>query len=94
MLDSSLVGDAHQNAPFTIGQIDPARGYVHVFDDTTLDILMSTLDTITDFTAYLTKKARFLTGDRVVHAAGEEELLAAYLRNLNDSGEHDFVVDG
>jgi hypothetical protein len=78
MLDNSLVGDAHQNAPFTIGQLDPAKGYVHVFDDATLGIVMSTLDTISDFTAYLTKKEEFLTGNKVVMAAGEEELLAIY----------------
>jgi len=94
MLDSSLVGDSHQDTPFTVGQIDPAKGYVHVFDDTTLDIVMSTLDTISDFTAYLTKKEQFLTGKRVILAAGEEELLAIYLRKMNDAGEHDFVIDG
>jgi hypothetical protein len=95
MLDNSLVGDIHlSHAPFVIGQVDPDRGYVHVFDDTTLDIVMNTLDTITDFTSYLTKKERFLTGKRFVHAAGEEELLAAYLANLNDSREHDFIFDG
>ena len=94
MIDSGLVGEAHLNMPFTIGQIDPAKGYVHVFDDTTLDIVMSTLDTITDFTVYLTKKEQFLTGNKIVMAAGEEELLAIYLRKLNRAGEHDFVIPG
>lgn len=94
MLDNSLVGDAHLEMPFTIGQIDPAKGYIHVFDDTTLDIVMDTLDTITDFTTYLTKKERFLSGKRFVRAAGEEELLAVYFRGMNRKGEHDFVFDG
>lgn len=95
MLDNTVIGDLHlSHMPFTIGQIDPAKGYIHVFDDTTLNIVMSTLDTITDFTAYLTKKEQFLTGKRLVHAAGEEELLAVYLRKLNKAGEHDFVIDG
>ncbi|MGB8522326.1 MAG: SEC-C domain-containing protein [Candidatus Acidiferrales bacterium] len=94
MLDSSLTSDAHFKMPFAIGQLNPDKGYVHVFDDTTLNIVMSTLDTITDFTAYLAKKEQFLTGKTVVHAAGEEELLAVYLRKLNASGEHDFVIDG
>jgi hypothetical protein len=95
MLDSSLIGDAHMShMPFTVGRININKGYVHIFDDTTLNIVMSTLDTITDFTAYLTKKERFFTGSKVVHAAGEEELLAVYLRKLNDSDEHDFVIDG
>jgi len=93
MLDTALIGDAHcSGVPFTIGHVDPQRGYIHVLDDTTLDILMSTLDTISDFVAYLSKKERFLTGSRVIHAAGEEELLAVYLTKMNKSGEHDFVI--
>ena len=94
MMDTSVVGNVHSRFPFTIGQIDPDKGYVHVFDDTTLDLVMNTLDTITDFTAYLTKKEQFLTGDKVVWAAGEEELLAIYLTKLNQAGEHDFVIKG
>ncbi len=93
MLYNRLIGDAHLNESFTIGQLDPDKGYVHVFDDTTLTILLETLDTITDFTAYLTKEERFLTGRRVVFAAGEEELLAVYLRGLNEAGEHDFIIE-
>jgi len=95
MINSALVGDAHFGfLPFTIGILDPNQGYVHVFDDTALNIVMSTLDTITDFTAYLTRKEQFLRGNRLIQAAGEEELLAVYLRDLNAAGEHDFVVNG
>jgi hypothetical protein len=94
MLNSTVSGDGHLAVPFTLGQMDSSKGYVHVFDDTTLNIVMSTLDTITDFTDYLTKKERFLTSGRLIKAAGEEELLAVYLRDLNEVGEHDFVIDG
>jgi SEC-C motif len=94
MLDTSIAGDAHLKIPFTIGRIDPAQGYVHVFDDTTLNIVMSMLNTITDFVAYLTKKERFLTGHKVVTATGEEELLAVYLTQMNSAREHDFVIKG
>lgn len=94
MINSHLVGDAHLQRPFTLGHIDPEKGYVHVFDDTTLNIVLETLDTISDFTAYLTKKEGFLSGEVVVEAAGEEELLANYLSRLNRDGEHDFVIKG
>jgi len=94
MMRSTLIGDAHLTHPFIIGNIDPVRGFVHVFDDTTLNIVMSTLDTITDFTAYITKKEQFLTGKRTILADGEEELLALYLGHLNQAGEHDFVIKG
>ena len=98
MVRSDLVGDAHFNTPagpcaiFRIGQVDPYRGYVHVFDDGNLDILLSELDTVADFAAYLTRKEAFLCSAKVVSATGEEDLLAHYLTHTNSDGEHDFVL--
>lgn len=91
MLESYVVGDEHLKRPFVIGRIDAMRGYVHVFDDTSLDVVLKYLDTISDFVAYLTKKEKLLTSGIRVLAAGEEELLAQYVRELNKDGEHDFV---
>ena len=98
MVRNDLVGDAHINAPaglfgiFRIGRIDPGKGYVHVFDDANLDILLSELDTVSDFVAYLTRKEALLCSDKVVSATGEEDLLAHYLTHTNLDGEHDFVL--
>ena len=97
MLMPRIVGPMHYDptkggvTPFAIGQIDPAKGYVHVFDDTTLDILFGKLDTVWDFVSYLTKKEKFVTSGLLVAAVGEEELLGHYLGELNEQGEHDFV---
>ena len=78
---------------FTVGDLDPSRTFVHILDDTSLNIVFKTLDTISDFTAYLEKKEIFLrAGHPVVMSAGEEELLANYLIKVNDQGEHDFDV--
>jgi hypothetical protein len=38
-----------ETPPFTIGDVDPSGPFVHVFDDATLDIVLSELDTVTDF---------------------------------------------
>lgn len=52
MVRSDLVGAAHVNRAagpfgiFRIGHVHPDRGYVHVLDDTTMDILLSELDTV------------------------------------------------
>lgn len=92
MLDNRLIGDAHLSRPYTVGRVDRDKGFVHVFDDTTLEIVMNQLDTISDFTHYLSKKERFLSSTQTVAAAGEEELLALYLHDLNREGEHDFAV--
>ena len=62
MIAPSIIGNMHylevnnddqsnssEGQPFVVGQIDPSKGYIHIFDDAVIDILMSTLDTITDF---------------------------------------------
>lgn len=93
----SVVGAEHYNdrgqgiKPFAVGQVDPTKGYVHVFDDTSLIIVMAALDTVSDFVAYLSKKEQFILAGRLVLAASEEDLLAYYLENYNEAGEHDFL---
>lgn len=99
MIISTIVGNDHTllrnngGIPFAVGQLDPQRGFVHILDDTSLEIVMNTLDTISDFTSYLEKKEVFFPNMLAVNATGEEELLAYYLSKLNDEGEHDFIVD-
>jgi hypothetical protein len=91
MLDTELKGfDAH-TSPFHVGDLAPQKTFVHVFDDDSLHTLMTTRDTISDFIAYLSKRERLFRGQRALYATGEEELLAVYLRNLNDDKEHDFI---
>lgn len=96
VLDSTLVGADDEVSdgpcsPFAVGHIDPEQGFVHVFDDATLDTVLGALDTVADFTAYLTRKERLLT-QRAVFAPGEEDLLAFYLSDVGDDGRNDFVV--
>jgi hypothetical protein len=91
MLESDVVGEEHFTRPFVIGNIDPKKGYVHIFDDISLDVVMDHLDTVSDFVTYLTRKERLLTSRLRVLAAGEEELLAQYVANLNSNGDHDFA---
>ena len=63
-----------------------------MFDDTALDIVLGTLDTVADFTAYLRKKEALLRSSLRVFAAGEEELLAHYLVHMDQDGTHGFSI--
>ncbi len=98
MIAPDIIGDKHYlsredgGMPFAIGQIAPAKGFVHVLDDTSLMIVMSALDTISDFVSYLSKKEKLIRDGRLAFATGEDDLLALYLRKINDEGEHDFVI--
>lgn len=91
MVDTRIIGEQHSTVPFTIGHLDKEKGYVHVLDDTSLDVVMTHLDTVSDFVAYLAKKEKLLTSGVCLAAAGEEELLARYVAKLNEQGEHDFM---
>jgi hypothetical protein len=98
MLCSWLQGKDHvtegeMRRPFAVGQLNPQKGYVHVFDDVTLDIVLSELDTITDFVQYLTKKEWLFEKIKYLSCAGEEDLLGFYLENLDEKGnfEHPAV---
>ncbi len=93
VIDSGLVGDDHYKMPFYIGQPSSTKGFVHIFDNFTLDAVLLELDTISDFISYLTKKEKLLKQKRpLITATGEEQLLAIYLTHLNDKGEHDFKI--
>jgi hypothetical protein len=98
IISPRVVGEAHYDpshqdfAPFTIGIVDDRHGFIHVVDDFSLDALLTTLDTTADLAAYLQKKEALIARDRLIGAAGDEDLLAYYVSRMNDSGEHDFVV--
>lgn len=77
--------------PFTIGDVDPEKGFVHVFDDVALSVVMGACDTVSDFVGYLTKREQIFR-TQSIWAAGEEDLLAIYLQSLNSDGESNFRV--
>jgi hypothetical protein len=65
-------------APISFG--DFGKGFVHVFDKVSLNIIIGELDTIEDFIEYLSAKERlYLSGKRTLFHGGEEDLLALYL---------------
>lgn len=97
MINTGLQGDDHVDPsrggePFGVGYVDASRRYVHVLDDFTLDVVMRELDTITDFVWYLQKKEELFARLRCVVAAGEEEVLAWYLKHLDERHRHGFAV--
>ena len=96
-IDTTIVGAQHYDTqkysvePFMVGHVDPEKGFVHIFDDVSLRVVMDSLDTITDFVEYLERKEQLLSvPGRRVYANGEEEMLAYYMRNINPDGQHGF----
>jgi hypothetical protein len=98
MVNTNIIGKDHFNSksgcviPFTVGNLSKDKGFVHVLDDFTLDIILKTVDTVADFINYLTKKQQLFESGNSLMASGEEDLLALYLQKLNEAGEHDFQL--
>jgi len=78
--------------PFAVGDLDPAKGFVHVFDDTGLDVVMRELDTASDFVAYLRDREAFIRSGRLVMASGEDDLLAHYLSEVGGHANRSFYL--
>ncbi|HQU19494.1 MAG TPA: hypothetical protein PLA92_10645 [Fimbriimonadaceae bacterium] len=78
--------------PFLCAQPDVARGYVHVWDDVTLELLLDHLDTTADLVRYLNERERIVREYDSFVVTGEEEALAFYLRYVNRAGEHYFTL--
>jgi hypothetical protein len=77
--------------PFCIGDVNPGGMFIHVFDDIAIRRVLEHLNTISDFTEYLNKRAAYLRTDKLLLAHGEEELLANYLNTgIRSGGNYDF----
>lgn len=92
LITSNIKGHTQHNIPFFTGDIDPNKTFIHILDNTSLDIVLSTLDTISDFVEYLTKKEKLLRSNVFTVATGEEDLLAYYLQHINEEKRHDFII--
>lgn len=88
------VGYAKTVLPFAVGDLDPdrTRGFVHVFDDTGLGAVMKELDTAPDFVAYLRDREAYIRSGRLLMAAGEDELLATYLCEVDGQAFRSFII--
>lgn len=80
-----------REGPFSQG--DFGKGFVHVFDERSLDIVLEELDTVTDFVRYLVDKEAFATQPGII--ASDEDLLAVYLSGNRafPTGCDHFVID-
>lgn len=92
-VDTSVQGSNHLTTPFTIGNVEPSKHFVHVLDEASLEYVMREMDTARDLIDYLVARERFLTSGAHIVAPGEEQLLALYIRNMRDNS-HWFLGEG
>lgn len=96
MVNSHLKGPSHVDptfpgyTPFAFGDVDPDGPFVHVFDETALNLVLREMDTITDFVRYLGARQAAIRQQVIGHSVSEAEILAVYLTTDIGDGEHGF----
>lgn len=79
---------------FAVGDVQPDGAFIHVLNEPALALLAAELDTVTDFTRYLTRRERIMRSGHLAQVAGEHDLLAKYLLSGGPDEEHDFGRPG
>lgn len=81
-----------ENFPLPTGEFD--KGYVHVFDEKSTSTILTELDTIVDFSNYLTAKRQFVS-NRTILIPSEVDFLAYYIQTgLEDDVHPGAVISG
>jgi hypothetical protein len=99
-IDPDLKGESHTDTtaegfmPFAISDVQPERAFIHVFNEPALELLARELDTVSDFTRYLTRRERIMRSGHLMPVAGEHDLLGQYLLSGGRDEEHDFTPPG
>lgn len=72
---------------------DFGNGFVHVFDEKAVEIVLKELDTITDFVNYLDSKEKFIREGKFPFTYSEEDMLAYFIsNNFSFPEEADVVI--
>lgn len=93
VVTNRIAGEDLLKQPFTAGELDPGKTFVHIFDDRSFPIVLESLDTIPDFVEYLAAKEALLRSPIPVLARSEEDLLATYLTNCDPEGRRVFAAE-
>ncbi|MDI3398702.1 SEC-C metal-binding domain-containing protein [Pseudomonas sp. V88_4] len=72
--------------PFFINDINPRKTFVHVLDETSIDLLLNELATPSDFINYLQAKENAVRKLKLQSAGSEADILGFYLDNLDLNG--------
>ena len=93
VVTNTIEGEDLARKPFTAGELDSSKTFIHIFDDQSLPIVLGSLDTIVDFVEYLAAKETLLRSPIPVLARSEEDLLAVYLANIDATGHRAFALE-
>lgn len=85
MFDNTIDGNQHWSKddciPFCIGQIFEGD-FVHVFNESTIELVLQEFDTAKDFILYLKQREKLLRLDRSIKIGSESDIIQLYYENF------------
>jgi len=88
--DTTTMGGHGIDVPFFVGDPKPDKSFVHIFDRTSLDAVLSEFDTVKDLIEYLSHRSGAIRAKNIAAAHSERDLIAFYFQNEDDKGNHSF----
>jgi hypothetical protein len=87
IFDNSIQGDSHwkkkNSLPFCIGQIFEGN-FVHIFNESTVELVLKEFDTTKDFLLYLKQREELLSSEKYIRARSESDIIQLYYENFDD----------
>ena len=63
--------------------MEPSSGWVHVFDNSSLEVVLTELSTLSDFVHYLSTKEAVFEAGQFMFAEAETDIMAYYLGTVD-----------
>ncbi|NPD60461.1 SEC-C domain-containing protein [Klebsiella aerogenes] len=87
MFDNSIRDNKHwdnnEAIPFCIGQIFNG-GFIHIFNESTIELVLREFDTTKDFIHYLSQREELLTSDKHIRMMAESDMIQLYYENFDE----------
>ena len=87
MFDNSIRGISHWDkndvTPFCIGQIFEG-GFVHIFNESTIELVLREFNTTKDFIHYLSQREELLCSNKHIRIMSESDMIQLYYKNFDE----------
>jgi len=87
IFDNSIQGISHwtsdETTPFCIGQIFEGD-FVHIFNESTIELVLKEFDTTKDFTHYLSQREELLSSEKHIRIISESDIVQLYYENFDE----------
>lgn len=87
IFDNSIKGSSHwtrnKTTPFCVGQIFEG-GFVHIFNESTIELVLREFDTTKDFTHYLSQREELLSSVKHIRVSSESDIVQLYYENFDE----------